>query len=379
MRALCESGLDKQSDALRAAGHWLLEHEATARGDWAKTVRSAPGGWYFEHANAFYPDVDDTAMVLMALNPPSAAPAATEREDALPPGLRVVDAGRSPDLAAARQRAALVDRIAAASERGTAWMLAMQNRDGGWGAFDRNNDREILCRVPFADHNAMIDPSSPDLAGRVLEALGRLCRREGDPAVDRALAYVRRTQEPDGSWFGRWGVNYVYGTWQVLLGLDAIGVSKSDGAVLAAANWLVAAQNTDGGWGESPDSYADPARRGVGRSTASQTAWAVMGLLAAGLHQHPATARGVRFLLTRQNDDGSWDESEFTGTGFPLVFYLRYHLYPIYFPLLALARFAAAIGVNAGGEEACVQLAAATGEPQASDAAGRLTIYSDGP
>lgn len=348
MRALAESGLDPNSDTMLAAAEWLLSKEAKQHGDWSKTVRAQPGGWYFEHANAFYPDVDDTAMVLMALNPPPPPDDlhGDMPDDALPPGLSVVDAGRAPDITAARHRAALVDRVSAATERGAAWMLAMQNRDGGWGAFDRNNDLELLCHVPFADHNAMIDPSSPDLAARVLEALGRLNRRVGDPAVDRALAYLRRTQEPDGSWFGRWGVNYIYGTWQTLVGLAAAGVAHDDPAVVAGANWLLATQQPSGGWGESADSYADPARRGIGPPTASQTAWAVMGLLAAGLARHPATARGVRYLLAHQNPDGTWDESEFTGTGFPLVFYLRYHLYPIYFPLQALARWATAIGAD---------------------------------
>ncbi|RIK82115.1 MAG: squalene--hopene cyclase [Planctomycetota bacterium] len=377
MRALSESGVDAASDAIWSATEWLLSKEATIEGDWAKTVRAEPGGWYFEHANAFYPDVDDTAMVLMALNPPPAAEGGDMPDDVLPPGLSVVDAGRTRDLGAARQRAALVDRVAAATERGLAWTLAMQNRDGGWGAFDRDNDMQVLCEVPFADHNAMIDPSSPDLTGRVLEALGRLGKRVGDPAVDRALAYVRRTQEPDGSWYGRWGVNYIYGTWQTLVGLAAVGVPQDDPAMVAGANWLLTCQQPSGGWGESPDSYADRSRRGIGPPTASQTAWAVMGLLAAGLHQHPATARGVRFLLAQQNDDGAWDETEFTGTGFPLVFYLRYHLYPIYFPLQALARWAKAIGADLrqGDDAAC-----AFDEDSASGVATApqpLTIFAD--
>jgi squalene-hopene/tetraprenyl-beta-curcumene cyclase len=355
MRALCESGLDMQNDALRSAAEWLLANEATRRGDWSKTVDASPGGWCFEHANPFYPDVDDTAMVLLALNP--ATTSGEMPDDGLPPGLRIIDAGRAADMSAARQSIALAERIAAATGRGAAWMSAMQNRDGGWGAFDRDNDLEILCRVPFADHNAMIDPSSPDLAGRVLESLGRLGRKLGDAAVDRAIAYLRRTQEADGSWFGRWGVNYIYGVWQTLVGLDAVDVPHDDPMVRHGANWLIAAQQPDGGWGESPDSYADPTKRGAGKTTASQTAWAVMGLMAAGLHQHAATARGIRYLLVRQNDDGSWTETEFTGTGFPLVFYLRYHLYAIYFPLIALARWASAIGADLrSGNDASMRL-----------------------
>ena len=230
-----------------------------------------------------------------------------------------------------------------AVDRGLRWLLAMQNRDGGWAAFDRNNDREFLCHVPFADHNAMIDPSSPDLTGRVLEALASLGHRLGDPAVDRAVAYVRRTQNADGSWFGRWGVNYIYGTWQSLVGLIAVGVPTDDPMVVAGANWLLSHQQACGGWGESPESYEFPHLRGQGSPTASQTAWALMGLLAAGLDDHPAVARGVRHLLRTQNDDGTWDEPEFTGTGFPRVFYLRYHYYPIYFPLLALSQWAVTV------------------------------------
>jgi squalene-hopene/tetraprenyl-beta-curcumene cyclase len=186
----------------------------------------------------------------------------------------------------------------------------------------------------------MIDPSSPDLTGRVLEALGQLGYRRGHPAVDRAVAYVRRAQNADGSWFGRWGVNGIYGTWLALRGLAAVGVPTDDPTVVAGANWLLVHQQVCGGWGESPDSYEFPHLRGQGPITASQTAWAVMGLLAAGLGDHLAVVRGIRYLLLMQNDDGTWDEPEFTGTGFPQVLYLRYHFYPIYFPLLALAEWA---------------------------------------
>jgi squalene-hopene/tetraprenyl-beta-curcumene cyclase len=233
----------------------------------------------------------------------------------------------------------MLQRLPQAIVRAERWMLAMQNRDGGWGAFDRDNDSEFLCYVPFADHNAMTDPSTPDLTARVLEALGKLGHRVGSPAVDRAIAYLRRTQEADGSWFGRWGVNYIYGTWQVLLGLAEVGVAADDRCMVAGANWLVAYQQPSGGWGETADSYDDPRLKGQGPATASQTAWAVLGLLAAGREDHPATARGIRWLLNHQRDDGTWDEPEFTGTGFPRVFYLRYHLYPVYFPLMALARW----------------------------------------
>jgi squalene-hopene/tetraprenyl-beta-curcumene cyclase len=255
--------------------------------------------------------------------------------------VRMVHQTSARSAPAARDDLWLLDRLAAAAQRGVRWLLAMQNSDGGWGAFDRNNNRELLCRVPFADHNAMIDPSTPDLAGRVLEALGAMGRRVGDSAVDRGVEYLHRTQQPDGSWPGRWGVNYIYGAWQVLVGLQAVGVPAAHDAMAAGANWLIAHQQPSGGWGESPDSYRDPAMRGRGPTTASQSAWAILGLLAAGRDEHPATRRGVEFLLNRQQDDGTWDEPEFTGTGFPLVFYLRYDLYRIYFPLLALSRYAA--------------------------------------
>jgi squalene-hopene/tetraprenyl-beta-curcumene cyclase len=256
---------------------------------------------------------------------------------ALPPSFRLLCDDSDDDEQ--RQIAAL-GRTATAVDRGLRWLLAMQNDDGGWGAFDRNNDREFLCHVPFADHNAMIDPSTPDLTGRVLEALGKLGYRVGHPAVDRAVAYVRGAQEADGSWFGRWGVNYIYGTWQALVGLSEVGVPASDPAIVAGANWLLAHQQACGGWGESPDSYEFPHRRGQGPPTASQTAWAILGLLAAGLEDHPAVVRGVRYLTLMQKDNGAWNEPEFTGTGFPRVFYLRYHYYPIYFPLLALSHWA---------------------------------------
>jgi len=322
VRALAEGGAVGDPGMVRAFG-WLLDQQITWPGDWSRTVDVEPGGWCFEFHNDFYPDSDDTAMVLMAL----AEQFATKGSDDGP--------------AADDRHEALLARTAEAIDRGLKWMLAMQNDDGGWGAFDRNNNRQFLCYVPFADHNAMIDPSTPDLTGRVVEALGKLGRRVGDPAVDRAVAYLRRTQEPDGSWFGRWGVNYIYGTWQPRTGLAAVGVPPDDPAMVAGANWLLAFQQDCGGWGESADSYADPSLRGQGPPTASQTAWAVMGLMAAGLRDHPATVRGVRFLVDCQEADGAWDETEFTGTGFPRVFYLRYHYYPIYFPLMALARWTA--------------------------------------
>ncbi len=342
LRALAESGMEASHPAVAQATDWLLSREVRCQGDWADTVRAEPGGWFFEHNNAHYPDVDDTAMVLMALRQHWID--ARPLPDTLPPGLQLVSQQSTSDRHVARQEVARNDRVAAASQRAIAWIVAMQNRDGGWGAFDRNNDSKFLCQVPFADHNAMIDPSTPDLAGRVLDALGAWGYRVPQLCVDRAVAYLRRTQEADGSWQGRWGVNYIYGTWQVLAGLAAVGVTTDDSAIATGADWLLAYQQPDGSWGESADSYADPSLRGQGPPTASQTAWALLGLMAAGLQSHPAMARGIRYLLETQQEDGSWDEPEFTGTGFPQVFYLRYHMYPIYFPLMALSRWAVALG-----------------------------------
>ena len=302
-------GTEARAAADRAVD-WLLANEIRFAGDWADRVAAEPAGWCFEYANQFYPDVDDTAMVVIAL--------AT---------------WRSAEPASARRQA-----VDAAIRRAVPWLAAMQNADGGWGAFDRDNNSEFLCKVPFADHNAMIDPSSPDLAGRVLEAFGKIGLRPGHPAVDRGLAYVRRSQEADGGWYGRWGVNYVYGTWQVLEGLRAIGIPLDDLAVLRGVAWLETYQQADGSWGETAESYADRGLAGTGVPTPSQTAWAVAGLIAAGRGESAAVRRGVDWLIARQEADGSWEQREFTGTGFPKVFYLKYHWYPIYFPLIALSR-----------------------------------------
>lgn len=336
IRALAASGVQPDNPAIREAIDWLLARQITDSGDWAETVDVEPGGWCFEYANRFYPDNDDTAMVLLALQTQFSDAAA---HGSLPPELHLAATSRE-DRERAEQRIDSMQKTVEAIDRGVRWLLAMQNRDGGWGAFDRNNDREFLCHVPFADHNAMIDPSTPDLTGRALESLAKLGHRVGDPAVDRAVDYVRRAQKADGSWFGRWGVNYIYGTWQSLVGLTAVGVPVDDPVIVAGANWLLSHQQACGGWGESPDSYEFPHLRGQGSPTASQTAWALMGLLVSGFDEHPAVTRGMQYLLDMQNEDGSWDEPEFTGTGFPRVFYLRYHYYPIYFPLLALSQWA---------------------------------------
>ena len=324
LRALSDSAAaGNAAGRLDDAVDWILDNEVRGQGDWTRSAaKVAPSGWCFQYANRFYPDVDDTAMVLIALSTWRAAVAESQPADA-----------------AMRRR---LDRVAAAMTRARAWVEAMQNSDGGWAAFDRDNNCELLCKVPFADHNAMIDPSSPDLAGRVLEAFGKLGLRVGHPSVDRAIRYLREQQRADGSWYGRWGINYVYGTWQAIEGLRAVGLSPDDPAVAAAADWLVAHQQGCGGWGETPESYADERLAGKGAPTASQTAWALAGLVAAGRHDSRAARRGVQWLVGRQESDGAWLEPEFTGTGFPKVFYLRYHYYPIYFPLMALARWCSA-------------------------------------
>jgi squalene-hopene/tetraprenyl-beta-curcumene cyclase len=216
----------------------------------------------------------------------------------------------------------------------------MQGEDGGWGAFDPDNNRELFTRVPFADHNAMIDPSTADLTARMLEMFAALNVPPEHPGVTKAINFVWRAQEKDQCWYGRWGVNYLYGTWQALVGLTDIGVRRDDPRIVGAADWLKSKQHASGGWGESPKSYDDPGLRGQGEPTASQTAWALLGLLAAGDIESEAVRRGVQYLLATQREDGTWDEDAFTGTGFPRVFYLRYHYYRIYFPLMALARYA---------------------------------------
>jgi squalene-hopene/tetraprenyl-beta-curcumene cyclase len=306
LKALADAGVPGHHPAVGRATRWLLDREVRQPGDWCVGNPGVePGGWFFEYRNAFYPDTDDTAMVLMAL----------------------ARAGK-----AAEGRPAV--------GRALNWLLSMQNRDGGWAAFDRNIDRQLLTKVPFADHNAMLDPSCADITGRVLEALGHYGFRTGQAAVDRAVAFLRRTQEPAGCWLGRWGVNYIYGTWQVLEGLARVGFDRHDPMVRRAVAWLKSVQQAGGGWGETCGSYDDPSLAGQGLPTASQTAWALLGLLAAGEAACPEVRQGADYLLARQGADGNWEEEQFTGTGFPRVFYLKYHLYRLYFPLMALARYA---------------------------------------
>jgi squalene-hopene/tetraprenyl-beta-curcumene cyclase len=280
------------------------------RGDWTITnPQLEPGGWCFEYRNGFYPDIDDTAMVLMAL-------------------ARTGHAGTS--------------QAHPAAERALRWLLGMQNKDGGWAAFDRDNDRQILTQVPFADHNAMLDPSCPDITARVLEALGQYGYRVGMAQVDRAVKFIAKTQDPRGGWIGRWGVNYLYGTWQVLIGLQAVDFDMQHPMVARAVAWLKSVQQPGGGWGETCRSYDDPSLAGQGIPTSSQTAWALLALIAAGEAGSEEVRAGIEYLIATQQPDGNWQEDQFTGTGFPKVFYLKYHMYSLYFPLMALARFASA-------------------------------------
>lgn len=306
--ALVESGLEEGSTIVRAA-RWLAEREVRVRGDWAaNNAHPVASGWSFEFRNDYYPDTDDTMMVLLALR---FAPPGGSRE-----ALRGIFGRALP------------------------WLLSFQCRDGGWAAFDKDVTQRWLEQVPFADHNAILDPSCSDLTGRMLELLGAIGFDPEHTAVRRAVAYLRQTQEADGSWYGRWGVNYIYGTWQVLRGLRAIGEPFDQPWIERARCWLLSCQNADGGWGETPASYDNPSLKGCGESTPSQTAWAVMGLCACGERARPAVERGVAWLLRTQNRDGSWSEPQTTGTGFPRVFYLNYDMYRNNFPLLALAAYA---------------------------------------
>jgi squalene-hopene/tetraprenyl-beta-curcumene cyclase len=306
MVALEEAGVPADNPALVKAADWILSKQVLGPGDWqVKNKDAAPGGWVFEFRNDFYPDVDDTAFVLMALQ-------------------RV----KFPDP----------KRMEAAIRRGVQWLLSMQNRDGGWAAFDRDNNKDFLSNVPFADHNAMLDPSTADVTARVLECLGRFGWTANHPAIKRALEFLLKDQCEDGSWFGRWGVNYVYGTSGVLRSLETVSLTAKE-YCQRAVRWLRSVQKPDGSFGESLRSYHEPQTKGEGNSTASQTAWGLIGLLAATETSDPAIQNAVSYLVEQQNADGSWSEDEFTGTGFPCVFYLKYHLYRNSFPLYALARF----------------------------------------
>ncbi len=307
MNALIEAGMPQDHPALQKACAYLMSRQTNTVGDWkVSSPQAQPGGWYFQHENELYPDVDDSAVVLMALTK-IRVPQVAEQQESI--------------------------------RRGAEWVLAMQGSDGGWGAYDKDNNRIVFNYIPFADHHALLDPSTADLTGRCLEMLAALGYDRTHPAVGPALAFLKHEQEDDGSWYGRWGVNYIYGTWSVLAGLRAIGEDLSEPYIRRAVSWLESKQNPDGGWGESCLSYGDPAHSAKGGSTPSQTAWALMGLMSAGMTDAFSVARGVQYLLRHQMKDGAWEEVKHTGTGFPRVFYLRYHWYCQYFPLWALAMY----------------------------------------
>ncbi len=307
LHALAEAGLSADSDVAKRTTQWLLNKECRVAADWAKNCPDVePSGWFFEFSNPHYPDVDDTAMVCMAM------------------------------------RRAGGEAADAAIKRGVNWLLAMQNDDGGWAAFDRTRNKPILEHVPFADHNAIQDPSCPDIVGRTIECLGRCGLTTAHPSIKKAISFLKETQEKDGSWWGRWGVNYIYGTWQVLTGLRAVGEKMDQHYIRNAYDWLRSVQKPDGSFGESCDTYENPALKGRGPSTASQTAWGAMGLMAVSAGataQDDHIRSAIQWLIENQNEDGNWDEMWFTGTGFPRVFYLKYHLYRLYFPLMALGRY----------------------------------------
>ena len=305
---LAESGVPADHPALKRATDWLIAKEIRFRGDWQykNSAEVDPSGWVFEFENKWNPDVDDTAMVLLALRKvPTDTPA--KRDECF--------------------------------QRGLKWMLTFQCKDGGWAAFDKDCTKGVLEKVPFADHNAMLDPECADITARILELLGYEGCDVSQTRVQRALRYIRENQEEDGSWYGRWGVNYIYGTWQVLRGLRALRLDMTEPWLVRARTWLESVQHEDGGWGERCNTYDDPVFKGQGPSTASQTAWAVMGLCAFDDPSMPSLRRGIEYLIRTQNADGSWTEHETTGTGFPKVYYLKYDMYRNSWPLLALATY----------------------------------------
>ena len=311
--ALLDAGVAPEHPALRQAAQWLVAEEITVTGDWAvHRPELAPGGWAFEFANDYYPDIDDTAEVVLALH------RMVERPGAVPVG------------------------TAAAVQRGVTWVTGMQSADGGWAAFDADNTRQIINKLPFCDFGAVIDPPSADVTAHVLEMLA--VRGLADTDAGRSgLRWLLAAQESDGSWFGRWGVNYIYGTGAAVPALVAAGVSPLAPSIRRAVDWLRMCQNDDGGWGEDLRSYTDDSWRGRGSSTASQTAWALLALLAAGEHDHRSVVNGIRYLVRTQRPDGGWDEDRYTGTGFPGDFSINYEYYRDLFPLSALGRYLRAV------------------------------------
>jgi len=305
--AMQEAGVPLDHPALVKSAQWLLDREVRSKGDWqVKSPDLEPGGWAFEFLNDWYPDVDDSGFVMLALK-----------------DIKVRDKKQKDQ----------------AIKRGINWCLGMQSANGGWGAFDKDNTKYLLNKIPFADLEALIDPPTADLTGRMLELLGTFNFPKTHPAVVRALEFIKSEQEPEGPWWGRWGVNYIYGTWSVLGGLEAIGEDVTQPYIKKTVNWLKSKQNSDGGWGEVCESYHDRSLMGCGLSTPSQTAWALLSLFAAGEVQSKAVSRGIEYLVTTQKHDGNWDEDAFTGTGFPKYFMIKYHIYRNCFPLTALGRY----------------------------------------
>ncbi|WP_034633519.1 squalene--hopene cyclase [Maridesulfovibrio bastinii] len=304
LSAILEAGEPQDSDTVKRAVKWLFSKQITFRGDWtSKAPGLEGGGWAFQFENTFYPDLDDTAMVLMAL----------------------VRAGVL-DMPEFHEKFVL----------GVNWLIGMQSSNGGFAAFDIDNCALYLNDIPFADHGALLDPPTSDLTARVIELLGVMGFRKNFTPAKRAIEFLKNEQEDDGSWFGRWGVNYIYGTWSVLCGLKQIGEDMNSSYVRKAVEWFYEHQNSDGGWGETCMTYNEPGLAGMGPSTPSQTSWALLGLMAAGEVKDKRVSRGIRYLLENQKEDGTWDEKFYTGTGFPRVFYLRYHGYSQYFPMWAL-------------------------------------------
>jgi len=318
MIALADAGLPADHPALVSAGNWVLEEEIRGPGDWqVRRPDLAPGGWSFEFDNDVYPDTDDTAEVVLALR-------RVNPNDPNEPGSPLGQEFRG------QPRAAI--------DRGLSWLAGMQSKDGGWGAFDADNTRKLVNKLPFCDFGAVIDPPSADVTAHIVEAFAAEGRAT-DLVARRGVVWLLRAQEPDGSWFGRWGANYIYGTGAVVPALIAAGVRPSKPAIRRAVGWLEEHQNPDGGWGEDLRSYDDQALAGRGESTASQTAWALLALLAAGERGAESTERGIRWLAQTQRADGTWDEPQYTGTGFPGDFYINYHLYRLAFPVSALGRY----------------------------------------
>jgi squalene-hopene/tetraprenyl-beta-curcumene cyclase len=308
--AMLEAGGEADTAAARRGLDWLVPKQVLdVKGDWAvKRPDVRPGGWAFQYNNAHYPDLDDTAVVVMSMD-----------------RLQRASGTREYDVSIAR---------------GREWIEGMQCDDGGWAAFDVNNVEYYLNNIPFSDHGALLDPPTEDVTARCISMLAQLGQTNASSPMAAGIAYLRRTQHKEGSWYGRWGMNYIYGTWSVLCALNAAGVSHQDPMMRKAVDWLASIQNQDGGWGEDAVSYRlDYEGWERAPSTASQTAWALLGLVAAGEVGSPVVARGVKYLIATQNEKGLWDEQRYTATGFPRVFYLRYHGYPNFFPLWALARY----------------------------------------